>query len=150
MNDGYVEVEGLAELQTALRELPDATARNVLRRVAKQALEPIAARARTLAPVDRGNLVQSITVSNRLTRRQRSQAQTADPNDVVMYVGAGGLAQAHMMEFGTQDVAAQPYMRPAWDEGKERVLTSIKELLWAEIEKAAKRAERKAAKMAGG
>lgn len=142
----FVEMEGLAELQTALRELPDATARNVLRRVAKDALEPIAQRARQLAPVDRGALIFSIGVNNKLTRRQRSQADKGDPNDVVMYAGAGGLPQAHMMEFGTVDIPPRPFLRPAWDEGKDRLMQSIKDSLWKEIEKAANRAARKAGK----
>lgn len=144
----YVHVEGLVELQEALRELPDATARNVLRRVAKKVLTPIADRARQLAPMDDGRLRASITVGNRLTRRQRSQSERGDPNDVVMYAGAGALPQAHMQEFGTQHSPPQPFMRPAWDQGKDRVLESIKEDLWTEIEKAAKRAARKAAKLA--
>jgi len=143
-----VRIEGLAELQEALRELPDATARNVLRRVAKEVLEPIAERARQLVPVNDGRLRDSIKVSGSLSRRQKSQFQRTDPNDVVMFAGAGALPQAHMMEFGTIDVAPRPFMRPAWDSGKQPLLDTLKDILWAQIEKAAKRAERKAAKLA--
>lgn len=143
-----VFVEGLDELQIALRELPDATARNVLRRVAKKVLAPIADRARQLAPVDVGRLARSIVVSDKLSRRQKSQFQRVDPNDVVMFVGAGALPQSHMMEFGTVDIAPQPFLRPAWDSGKEQVLDEIKGELWTQIEKAAKRQARKAAKLA--
>jgi HK97 gp10 family phage protein len=143
-----VYVEGLAELEVALRELPDATARNVLRRVAKKVLEPIADRARVLAPYDVGRLIHSIVVGDKLSRRQKSQFQREDPNDVVMFVGAGAVPQAHMMEFGTVDVPPHPFLRPAWDGGKEQVLDSIKGELWMAIDKAAKRAERKAAKLA--
>lgn len=143
-----VFVEGLDELQIALRELPDATARNVLRRVAKKVLAPVADRARLLAPVDQGRLVRSIVVGDKLSRRQKSQFQRADPNDVVMFVGAGAVPQAHMMEFGTVDIEPQPFMRPAWDSEKEGVLEAIKGELWTQIEKAARRQERKAAKLA--
>lgn len=145
-----VEVEGLAELETALRELPDATARNVLRRVAKKVLEPVAAHARSLAPVAEGRLVRSIVVGDKLSRRQKSQFQREDPNDVVMFVGAGALPQAHMQEFGTVDMPPQPFLRPAWDSNKGAVLDSIKGDMWAEIEKAAARLARKAAKLSGG
>src|SRR5688572_30736260 len=121
-----VHVDGLSELQVALRELPDATAKNVLRRVARTALEPIAARARALAPVDDGTLRESITVGTRLSRRQRSQHQKESPDDVEMFAGAGPLPQAHMQEFGTQHSPPQPFMRPAWDSGKEDLLETIK------------------------
>lgn len=144
-----IKIEGLAELQDALRELPDATSRNVLRRVAKLVLTPIADRAKQLAPVAEGKLIASIKVGDKLSRRQKSQFQREDPSDVVMFVGAGALPQAHMMEFGTVDVAARPFLRPAWDQGKDTLLATLKDTLWQEIEKAAKRAARKAAKEAG-
>lgn len=143
-----VMVEGLAELEIALRELPDATARNVLRRVAKKVLAPIADHARVLAPMEVGRLINSIVVGDKLTRRQKSQFQREDPNDVVMFVGAGAIPQAHMMEFGTFEIAPRPFLRPAWDGGKDKVLEDIKGELWAEIEKATKRQARKAAKLA--
>lgn len=145
-----IRIEGLAELQEALRELPDATSRNVLRRVAKQVLEPIAERARQLAPVDIGRLRESIRVTDKLSRRQKSQFQRIDPDDVIMFVGAGALPQAHMMEFGTIDTAPRPFMRPAWDAGKTGVVESLRDILWQQIEKAAKRQARKAAKLAAG
>lgn len=143
-------VEGLDEVQVALRELPDATSRNILRRVAKKVLQPIADRAAQLAPVDKGRLVRSIMVGDKLSRRQKSQFKKDDPNDVVMFVGAGAVPQAHMQEFGTVDLDPQPFMRPAWDGGKDAMLEEIKRDLWAEIDKAAKRRARKAAKLAAG
>jgi HK97 gp10 family phage protein len=141
-----VKVEGLAALETALRELPDATAKNVLRRVARARLEPVAARARQLAPVEEGDLRDSITVSTKLTRRQRSQHRKYGPDDVEVFAGAGPHPQAHMQEFGTEDHGPQPFMRPAWDAERDGVLEGVKDDLWQEIEKAANRLARKAAK----
>lgn len=143
-----VFVEGLDEVQIALRELPDATSRNVLKRVAKKVLAPIADHARIMAPMDKGRLINSIVVGDKLSRRQKSQFQRVDPNDVVMFVGAGAVPQAHMMEFGTVDIEPRPFLRPAWDAGKDKVLEDLKGELWTEIEKAAKRLARKAAKLA--
>jgi hypothetical protein len=45
-------VEGLADLDKALGELPKATAANVLRRVGLKALEPFIVAVKELAPVD--------------------------------------------------------------------------------------------------
>lgn len=147
MKDGIrFKLEGLSECHAALRALPDATAKNVLRRIGRQRLEPMAERARALAPVEDGTLKESVMVSTQLTRRQRSQHQKLGPDDVEIFMGAGALPQAHMMEFGTVDVAPRPFMRPAWDGGREKLLEGLKEDLWREIEKAANRLARKAAR----
>jgi hypothetical protein len=74
-----VTIEGLAEVKTALRALPDATAKNVVRRVLRSRGEPIATRARRLVPVEEGELRDSIAVSTRLSRRQRARRRKFDP-----------------------------------------------------------------------
>jgi len=66
-----VKVEGLQEIQEALRRLPDATAKNVMKRVLLARAQPVAEAARNLVPVFEGHLKNSIGVSTRLTRRQR-------------------------------------------------------------------------------
>jgi HK97 gp10 family phage protein len=134
-----VTVEGLAELKTALRALPDATAKNVVRRMLRKRGEPIAARARRLVPVEAGELRDSIGVSTKLSRRQRARHRKFDTNDIEVYVGAGPLPQAHLQEFGTEHSLAQPFLRPAWDSGKREVLEGIKADLWEEITQAVTR-----------
>jgi HK97 gp10 family phage protein len=143
-----VHVEGLAEVQTALRQLPDATAKAVLRRVGRKRLAPVAERARELTPVGQGELRDSITVSTRLTRRQRGKHRKDGQDDVEVFAGAGPHPQAHLQEFGTEHHGPQPFMRPAWDAEKEGVLAGIGQDLWSEIEIAAARLARKAAKAA--
>jgi hypothetical protein len=56
-----------------------------------------------------------------------------------MYVGAGALPYAHMIEFGTSRIAAQPFMRPAWDSKRRESLNIIRSELGTEIIMAAKR-----------
>jgi HK97 gp10 family phage protein len=145
-----VRIEGLKELQTALRALPDATAKRVVRRVLKKRAEPIAAHARSLTPVDEGDLKQSIGVSTKLTRRQRRMRRKGARDDIEMFIGAGALPQAHMQEFGTQHNAPRAFLRPAWDAGKDALLQGLKDDLWAEIEKSAARLARKRAKASRG
>jgi HK97 gp10 family phage protein len=141
-----MKMEGLSEAKQALRELPDSTAKNVLRRVGRVCLQPMADHAKSLAPVEDGTLRDSIRVGTTLTRRQKSMHTKLGPDDVEIFMGAGGLPQAHMMEFGTVDVTARPYMRPAWDRGKDDLLQRVADSLWVEIEKAAARLARKAGK----
>jgi len=144
-----VRVEGLRELDQALGQLSKATGKNVLRRVGRKALEPVAEKARSLAPVDEGDLRDSIGVGTKLTTRQRKLHRRAgDRSTVEVFAGAGGLPQATLREFGGDGSPAHPYLRPAWDSLKHRVLVSIKDMLGTEIEKSARRAARRAAKKA--
>lgn len=141
-----VTIEGLDELQTALRKLPDATAKNVVRRILRARAQPIADRAEQLAPEDQGDLKDSIAVSTRLSKRQKRMHRKVDPHDIEVYVGPGPLPQAHLQEFGTQNHQAKPFMRPAWDAEKNKVLHNLRVDLWNEIQKAAARLARKASK----
>lgn len=149
-----LQVEGLKALDQALGELTRATARNVLRRVGKKALTPVAIEAKRLAPVDEGDTRDSIGVGTKLTRRQaqlhrravRSGATAA--NFAEVFVGAGGLPQAHLREFGGDGHPPHPYMRPAWDGQKAAVLNTIKSDLAVEIDRSARRAAARHARAA--
>lgn len=153
-----VRVDGLKELDAALGELTKATARNILRRVGLKALEPVAETARSLAPDDPDtggfDLRNSIVVSQHLSRRQKKLAKkevrsgAAEASFAEVYAGAGPLPQAHNQEFGNVVHGPQPFMRPAWENNKGKVLDTVKSELATEIDKAAQRAARKAARLA--
>jgi HK97 gp10 family phage protein len=143
-----VKTEGFKELDEILGTLGKSMGRNVLRRTAKTVLEPVADRMRSLVAVDEGDLKASITVSQKLTTRQKRMAKKETKSFVEMYAGPGGLKQATTLEFGTNDTAAQPYARPAWDEAKPTILDTVKDELAIELDKAVVRKARKAARMA--
>lgn len=141
-----VKVEGLRELDRTLGELPKATAKSTLRRVLKEAGEPIARAARDRAPRHDLHLYESIDVSTRLNRRQRSlHKDQSSPTFQEMFVGTNNPAGVQQ-EFGNERHGAQPFMRPAWDATKRQALHIIENLLWTEIEKSAKRIAKRAAK----
>lgn len=146
------KIEGLAELDEALSELPKATARNVLVRVLKAQGQTIKDTGEALAPKDTGGLKASYTVSQKLSRRQKGLNKKE--SDVEVYIGPGPSAKAIQTEFGNAHQAAQPHLRPAFDGNVGKVLTGIKSELAEQIEKArqriAKKAERLAAKIAAG
>lgn len=165
-----VSVAGLAELDRALGELPKATARNVLLRTLKQAAQPILEDAKRLAPVRTGTLRDSILASSRVKNKagnaeyaaaMRSglgkdaaraallsarRANKGKGSFAELYVGPargrGVIRYAHIVEFGSNDTAPQPYMRPAWDGNKDKALDTIKAELGNEIIKAARRVAR--------
>lgn len=151
-----VKVEGLKELEAALEELGSkAVARGVLRRVLTRRGQPLADTMRALAPDDPdtgGNdLRSSIAVSTKLSPRQRRLHRKETKDDrafAEVFVGAGPLPQAHLQEFGTSHHGPQPFARPAWDEHKGRILDGLKDDLWKEVEKTAKRRAARAARLA--
>lgn len=163
-----VKVEGLRELEKALRELPRATAKRVMVRALKEAAKPLIADASANAPVLTGALKDSINVSSRkpkgakgpgsvafaaamaggASRAQAGQAARAANaanrgGSVEVYVGPGRNPQAIFQEFGTSKHPPQPFMRPAWDSTKQQVVDSIKAALGDEIMKAARRLAKK-------
>jgi HK97 gp10 family phage protein len=143
---GSFRIEGLRETERALRELPKATAKGVLKRVLLKASNPLVADWTRRAPVLRGFLQRSIGAGTKLSRRQKGKHRKE--SSVEVFVGAGSLPQAITQEFGTAHHAAKPAGRPAWDANKRTMLASMKSDLKAEIEKARARLARKAARLA--
>jgi hypothetical protein len=149
-----IKVEGLKELDKALAELSRSASKAVMRRALERAATPTLLAATALAP---GGLALNIDVNTRLTKFQRRRGARLASDEVGMYIGttfpAG--AQGHLIEFGTGpryhkngkyigQVAAKPFLRPAWDATKHRVLELISRELWAAIDKVARRAANKA------
>ena len=166
-----VSIEGLKELEEALKELPKATGKNVLRRAMTNAANPIAEAARGMAPVKTGKLKESIAVSRvrfssgsagkrafaEAMARGASRSEAAGAakaanvgadSDVttsaVVVVGPGRHPQAIFQEFGTVHNSPRAFMRPAWDTNKMNALETIKVELANEIEKARARLAKKA------
>jgi HK97 gp10 family phage protein len=148
-----VRIEGLRDLDHALAELPKATAKNVLKRTLIKAAKPIDDEASRLAPHSSGKLATSIITGTRLTRSQKGEGpvltesgfRSAAKNYVEVYVGTA-LPRGQFMEFGTFKDAPEPFMTPAWEANKEGALQIIETTLGTEIEKAAARLARKAAR----
>lgn len=142
-------IDGQEEMAENMRALANATQRNVARRVLTKAAQPVAERAASLAPVERGILAFSIVVSTQLTRRHKAEQRNRE-SEVEVYIGpAGGqgaLFYASHVEFGTVLAPARPYLRPAWESTKGEVMALIASGLRAEIERAASRGARKAAR----
>lgn len=145
-----IKLTGFKELDRALAELPKATGRNVLRRVSKGALEPMADHAAAAAPDRTGKLAFSISVSEKRTRRVKREAKFDTKTGIQMAMGpaggSGALQYASFDEFGTVDTPAFGYMRSAWDVGADPALNYVKSNLWVEIDKAARRVANKRAK----
>jgi HK97 gp10 family phage protein len=148
-----VKVEGLDGLLAALEELPKRTTQKaVVRRSLKQAAEPIRNLAASLAPYDASqstfyHLRDDVIVSDKTTARDGDPG--APPGSVTVFVGPDKRLIRHhgiMVEFGTFKDRAQPFMRPAWEAGKERSLNLLGYYMWVEIDATAHRLAARAAR----
>lgn len=144
------KIDGMKELDTALGELPKASAKAVNRRVLLKAGEPMRARAEQLSPEDTGYLSRKVQIGRGLNKSERQRERKRNKKSFTE-ISLGPVTRAatrFLKEYGTVDMPAQPYMRPAWDEHKMNALNTIRTELGKEIEKTAKRLERKRARSA--
>jgi len=165
------ELHGLKETLDALEQLPTLSMKKtVVRNALKKAAIPIRDAAKIKAgsiKYDADNIVKSIHVDTKLTRKQRR-----DRSRVTVYVGPSH-PLAHLFEFGTARrfttgkltkkrkaegkapgvaglyrgyIPAMPFLRQAWDEKKLVALETLKKELWEQIKKAARRLAKRAEK----
>lgn len=103
--------------------------------------EIIADEARRLVPIDSGELRESIQVggdglnSSRQEVRQGRAVISVGPRQGPGYPDG---FYAHMVEFGTVKMAAEPFMRPAVDNTRDEVDEAIADVLAGEIVKQAR------------
>jgi HK97 gp10 family phage protein len=149
------EVLGAKHLDNALKQLPKATAKGVLRRALLKSAKPAEAAALALVPVGKtGNLQDSIEISTQLKKSQ--QKGRTKPGAVEVFIGAsttGGKKgfHAHLIEFGWfhangTTVPPRPFLRPAWESTKNIVLGTFADEVWTALAKAARTLARKAEK----
>lgn len=146
-----VRMDGLREMEAALSEFTKGTGRNVLKRAALKAIEPMADEMARRAPVHDHDLQKSIQATDKLNKRQKKLNR--QPSTVEVYAGptaaAGDLGappQGIFQEFGTENHGPQAFARPTWDAGNRALLDRTADSLGAEIEKSRQRAARKALK----
>lgn len=127
-----VEVEGLAALNAALEDLPAKVAKQYLRKAAKQASDLFVQSAKLKAPVLKkftkyrtpGALRDSITSQISIRKKAGLQVKIG-PAKKIFY--------ARYVEFGTNKMKAQPFMRPAWDSEKTAALDAFAASIRASI-----------------
>lgn len=167
-----VQAIGFKELEKALGELSRATRKNVAKRALMKAAKPIAddakgsVRKRTRALA---NSIKVVSPENTVGKAEYAAAMSAGlgkgaasaamrkarrgapgQDRVTVLIATGQLPQATMLEFGTENAPPYPYMRPAWDSGKDGALNDLKRTLTDEVEKAAARVKAKALKAKKG
>lgn len=149
-------VSGDKELAEAFEQLPKAVGNQVLRTAARKALKPVEDVAKSMVETDEGELRDSITISTRLSNRQRRMFGRR--GDVVVHAGPSHPKGAHgvLVEFGSGPryqkstgryvgvMPAKPFMRPAWDQNRHRVLEIMRTEIWDVLLKAVRRLRKRA------
>lgn len=158
-----VEVEGLSDLQAALRDLGEPKViKRVLRTILRKAGKPMLEKARAGVPVDQGDLKRSVKMA--AAKGEKADAPQfgvvigIDANEQPAQIitrkrgsrGRGGTYRdpgvagtGPITEFGTPSQPAQPFMRPAFDTEGEATIRRFGELAGPEIERAAARIARR-------
>lgn len=101
--------------------------------------EEVAGNMRALVAVDDADLQGSITVTAPGETTPAYAAgggkRTAGPNQVLVTAGSPTVRHGHLVEWGTVEMEAQPFMLPAWRLAKARITRRITRAITAAIKK---------------
>jgi len=103
-------IEGAKEMERVLDLLGPQIARSLGQAAARAGAKIIVEEAKRLVPVQTGDLKESIVIKA-LPNRARGEDQAG----VLIGFEKPTSRIAHLVEFGTSNSAAQPFMRPAMD-----------------------------------
>jgi HK97 gp10 family phage protein len=103
------EIEGVEKLIHALSGLPDKVSKVIVKKAIREAMKPVAAKVRELAPKDTGAPKQSVKV--RATKRKRGRL------GVVVSISSGHFKgdqyYGSFQEFGTTKMEGKHFMKEA-------------------------------------
>ncbi len=123
------KVLGLGSLKRKLLAIPE-QAKAEIRKAMEASADEVVRLAKSLAPVDTGDLQMSIswTWGDAPKGTMTLGRVVGDKNDMVITVYAGGSEAywARWVEFGTSKMKAQPFFLPAYRANRKRVRSRIK------------------------
>ena len=152
MNTVNIEIQGLAELYAQLEGMSEKMQKNIMRGAVRAAAKVIQEAAKARAPVLQepderraaGALRDSIRLMSTRTKGEVIEggvAAGAHRGDVMTAEGGQGKYKfspfyALMVEKGTKNMAAHPFMRPAADEKSGEAIEAMKEYIAGRIAEA--------------
>lgn len=142
--------DGFRAVQQALKELPTTIQKKVITGATRAGASVIAKEAKRLAPVDTGTLKLSIGVAKAKKRdtdlnhikffvvpkskvRRTVKAKVDGKNAKIK--ATAYTYHAHFLEFGTEKMAPQPFLRPAVDSTKAEVVQAFQAYAHKRIDK---------------
>lgn len=130
--DMDIQVDGLVDLEKALKALPAVVSKRLINTATRAGASVISREARKLVPKRSGVLRKNIGV-------QRHKRQSR-PHSVLYKVGwKGDGFYGRFLELGTRYQAARPHLRPALDANKREAINRIRVILWRGIVRESKK-----------
>lgn len=124
-------VRGLDRLKRKLRRLPDAAREEIAKAMEKSANE-IVALAKSLAPVDSGDLQMSINWNwgdaprgSKVLGTVREEGRGKGNMVITIFAGGSDAYHARWVEFGNKNMAAQPFFYPAYRALRRRAKSRV-------------------------
>lgn len=138
----YAKVIGLPKLRKKLEALV-AVGRDEIRRAMEASADEIVALAKSLAPVDKGDLKDSIgwtwgkAPKGAMTLGKVQSDGVDSEFTITIYAGNSEAYYARWVEFGTQKMAAQPYFYPSYRALRRRSKSRVTRAVTKAIKKVA-------------
>lgn len=130
-----VEIKGLEELIKKLTSIPNKLEKKVIRSAVRQGANVIKSKAQEYVPVDKGELKKSIKVSGARSKPGviafRIRPVGSKKKGISVFYG-------RFQEFGTSKMAAQPFMRPAYDEAGDDVINVVIDTIKSKLDEGVK------------
>ena len=127
-----------AKLLDSLKQFPQNIQNNVLVGAVRAGAKPLVDAAKANVPVDTANLKKSIGINRKKTKDKSQVWFTVSPRKGGKNDGFYG----HMVEFGTSKMAAQPFMRPAFESQDKQSIEAVKEYMALRIDKEVEKARK--------
>ncbi len=133
------------DLLKALKQFPQNIQKNVIKGAVRAGCKPIVQEAKKNVPKETGNLKKSIGVVARRSKDKskikfavtprRHKKLPKIPYKELKKKGKLGGYYAHMIEFGTSTIPAQPFMRPAFENQDNQSIEEVKKYMAKRIDK---------------
>ena len=137
-----IDAASLAELQRKMAMLPATVVNRVVAAATVEAMQPVLKASKAKAPVRYGYLRDSLETKTKIYRLSGTVVTMVGPADGKGAPGIDPVKYAHLAEAGTAPhgnhpgARAQPFLRPAIDENKERVVSILRSKVLAGIDAA--------------
>lgn len=146
-----VDEKGLKQMKKILQNFPINVRKNAIKGMVRAGAKVIEEEAKRLVPVDTGNLRESISTISQNSKDKNIAHYAVTPlknkSKTKRFISSNGTKwsikgqvadgyYAHMIEFGTSKMKAQPFLRPAeskhseaYDESKKYLAKRVNKLI---------------------
>jgi len=136
---GTIRLRGAKQLLEALKTLDDKLAKKVYREAMRAAAKPILETAKANAPVVTGALRKSLKI-RAIKRTRKGRVGVVISTDKGFFKGE--TFYGSFIEFGTKNMPAHPFIRPAFDSHKVSSIKIIGNEIWSGLRAATSGSER--------